>query len=201
MDALITFIIPTVGRHTLERTIQSLQKLYNPNWKAIIVFDGVQPTITVTDPRIKSIETEKHGFENCAGEVRNIGMKLVDTEWIGFVDDDDIVLPNYIDALIYENQSYPDVIIFRMSYHNLLHNKYNIRIRKQEIITKPAATDLDFKIFEVGISFSIKSKLVLNEGFKFEPSKTEDLYLLDKLRSANKKIILSKAITYVVRPN
>ena len=38
---MITFIIPTIGRQTLPRTIQSLKNLQNSNWKAIVIFDAI----------------------------------------------------------------------------------------------------------------------------------------------------------------
>lgn len=42
METRITFIIPSINRETLSRTIDSLFKQSNPNWKAIIIFDGVK---------------------------------------------------------------------------------------------------------------------------------------------------------------
>jgi glycosyltransferase involved in cell wall biosynthesis len=201
MEPLITFIIPTIGRSTIYRTIQSLQNLNNKNWNAIIIFDGIDPTVSIEDERIKMVKVDKVGYKNCAGEVRNFGMQLVKTNWIGFVDDDDILLPNYIDALLSESVRNPDVIIFRMVYNNLDSKRFNILTRKQEIVTKPAETDKTFKAYEVGISFCMKSSLVLNEGFKFQQSHMEDFYLLESLKLAGKNIIISKAIAYVVRPD
>ena len=94
----ITFIIPTIGRSTLRRTLQSLQDQTNQNFKCIVVFDGIDPTITVDDNRFKIIKTNKLGQgRNSAGLVRNEGMKLVNTEWIGFVDDDDTLSNTYVD--------------------------------------------------------------------------------------------------------
>ena len=42
---LITFIIPSIGRPSLQRTINSLMDMKDPDWKAIIVFDGINPTL------------------------------------------------------------------------------------------------------------------------------------------------------------
>lgn len=46
----ITFIIPTIGRETLGLSISSLLKQDTQNWKAIIVFDGIEPNIKCIDP-------------------------------------------------------------------------------------------------------------------------------------------------------
>jgi glycosyltransferase involved in cell wall biosynthesis len=50
---LLTFIIPTIGRPTLKRTINSLQQLTNKNWNAIVIFDGISPNLQIKDERIK----------------------------------------------------------------------------------------------------------------------------------------------------
>ena len=43
-----------------------------------------------------------NNIHGSAGFVRNIGMSLVKTPWIGFLDDDDKLLPNYVESLIKE---------------------------------------------------------------------------------------------------
>ena len=201
MEVLITFIIPTIGRDTLKRTLESLIHLSNSRWNAIVIFDGIDIIRYVEDDRIQYLKIDKIGFKNCAGEVRNHGMKYVTTEWIGFVDDDDILLPNYVDSLLLELHKNPDVIIFRMAEHNLLNRKFSITTRQYEIVTKPCINERFIRPFEVGISFCLKSKLILEEGFKFEPAHMEDYNLLQSLKLRNKNIILSKSITYVVRPD
>lgn len=96
-NCLITFVIPTIGRETLKRTINSLKNLNIFNWKAVIVFDGIDPNIKDEDERIKIIKLEKKLGEgrNSAGNVRNHAYQFVDTPWIGFVDDDDTLNKYY----------------------------------------------------------------------------------------------------------
>ena len=95
---MITFIIPTIGRNTLINTIKSLQNQTNMNWNAIIIFDGIKSNLKhINYPNINIIEIEKKGQSiNSAGNVRNEGIKLVKTPWVGFVDDDDILMNNYV---------------------------------------------------------------------------------------------------------
>ena len=51
------------------------------------------------DGRIKIIEIEKSGLDvNSAGNVRNKGIKHADTEWLAFVDDDDMLHEKYIEC-------------------------------------------------------------------------------------------------------
>ena len=55
MNNKITFIIPSLNRPTLERTIESLINQTNPNWKCVIIYDGVDGN-SFEDDRIKTIK-------------------------------------------------------------------------------------------------------------------------------------------------
>lgn len=190
---LLTFIIPTIGRSTLKRTINSLQQLTNKNWNAIVIFDGISPNLQIKDERIKIMEIEKIGkiminneTHNSAGLVRNKGIEKVETEWIGFVDDDDIILPTYLDDFYNHLSNNPDVIIFHMNDKDII---------------LPPLDSTDFEICKVGISFCLKTSLIKDENFWFINSQFEDYHLLYRLRESHKKIIISEKINYIVRPN
>ena len=186
MNAKITFIIPSINRPSLPRTIDSLIQQKNPNWKAIIIFDGVKSNINIADNRFSIINIDKIGKRNNAGEVRNIAIKEVDTEWCGFVDDDDVLLNNYVE-LFYEyitNESYLDVILFRMK-------------RSDSIIPKNNNNNLI--INNVGISFCTKTDIL--KKYKFIPGNGEDFCLIDRLNKKKYKIMISDKITYLVRNN
>lgn len=178
----LTFIIPTLGRATLSRAIGSLLAQTNPNWKAIVVFDGVKNTTNIKDNRVTYIEINKLGTRNHAGNVRNIGISRADTEWVAFLDDDDTVDLKYVDRFYEEINLNANVecVIFRMSNGHLVF---------------PELNDKTFHINKVGISFAMKSSL----PEKFSPSGTEDFYLLDKIRSNKRKIVISPYINYFVR--
>jgi len=193
-DALITFIIPTLDRSTLADTLISLLSQTNTQWKAIIIFDGCSPSnpyllkllnnqkfLCLTTPRL-GIEQAIH---NSAGFVRNIGLQLVDTPWVGFVDDDDILTHNYIESLTTELNTTPtlDVVVFKM-------------IERGRII--PPLNFSELVCGQVGISFVYRSSLI-KDGFVFEQSKEEDYNLLKQFEKAGKKIVLSPFTTYLVR--
>lgn len=113
----ITFIIPSVGRDTLHTTIDSLLKQTCSMWKAIVVFDGAEPSFQPEDDRFLILKIEKREKErdNCAGYVRNYGIQFATTDWIAFVDDDDTLRDDYVERFIEESNNYDaDVIIFRM---------------------------------------------------------------------------------------
>jgi len=182
-NSAVTFIIPTIGRETLSLTLQSLKNQTITNWKAIVIFDGIEPNISETDPRITIIKTPiklGQGY-NSAGLVRNYGIKFVNTEWVAFVDDDDSITPNYIESFLSELWLDPDVIIFRMTMDDRV---------------CPSIDSTNFFIKNVGISFAVKTELV--SKFIFIPSIEEDFEFLDKVRLKKYKIVLSPYITYTV---
>ena len=188
-DGRITFIIPSIGRDTLSRTLESLIAQTQPDWNAIVVFDGISPTIGTPDPRISFMEISKKGN---AGFVRNEGIKVATTEWIGFVDDDDVLTPDYVECFNREKRG-ADVIIFRM--------------KNPDGTKLPVPGDTDFKFGEVGISFCYKRNIAINRKLLFEnvrgiiPGLCEDAGLLERLRNNMYNIKISQNMTYVVRPD
>ena len=188
-EDIITFIIPTIGRKTLINSINSLKNQTIKDWKAIIIFDGISSNINyINDTRIKILECNKKGINiNSAGEVRNYGMSFVETNWIAFLDDDDIIYNDYIETFYSEINNYNnldlDVIIFRMN--------------DNERIIPKIKTD-NFYICDVGISFIIK-KSIFEQGYRFIPDGAEDFLYLDKLRKNDKKIMISPYIKYNVK--
>lgn len=191
-DRLITFIIPTIGRSTLINSINSLKNQTIKDWRAIIIFDGISCNIDIDidDNRIKVLECEKKGINiNSAGEVRNYGISFVETKWIAFLDDDDIIETDYIETFYNEinlcNDLHIDLdlIIFRMNDNG-------------RIIPK-LKTD-NFYLCDVGISFIFK-KEIYDEGCKFTPDGAEDFLYLDKIRAFGKRIMISPYVKYYVR--
>jgi len=194
-EAFITFIIPTVNRVTLFRTLTSILHQTNQRWKAIILFDGCEPTdesllSLLQDTRFLYISIKKHGVlpsnqHGKAGQIRNIGMSMVTTPWIGFVDDDDLILSNYIEKLMEESStlSNADLISFRM-------------IDVDHLVPPPLCQSILPN--QIGISFAIKSSL-FKEGFLFLQSEMEDYHFVKEVHRAKKMIVLSSHITYLTR--
>ena len=186
----ITFIIPTIHRPTLRRAVRSLFEQTNPLWKAIIVFDGCQPDERVraelSDVRIRILCIEKKGeSNNSAGNVRNEGLALVDTEWVGFLDDDDILSSHYVECLDKERIDNPNVpcILFRMA--------------SSASWIVPDMTQPVLRPYNVGISFAYRIEL-FHQGLHFIPSSMEDYELLSRIHQAGYSIFVSHYLTYFV---
>lgn len=183
MDSKITFIIPSVNRPTLKHALRSLVKQTNPNWECIVVYDGVNGP-KFDDDRIKILKIPKIGSfgpnHGLAGLVRNFGIKDVKTEWIGFLDDDDSLDPNYVSVLFEKYFTY-DFVVWRMKYTNG--------------IVLPRFNSNDITFGDVGISFCYKSKL--DQLFKNNKD-GEDFDFLTDLKQKTSNYIIASEVTYNV---
>ena len=192
MHAKVTFVIPSIGRPSIHESIRSLLAQRIPAWKAIVVFDAVDEPPSIggpsLDPRIRMIHLpEKTGSRNnWGGDVRNVAMQEVDTEWLAFLDDDDMVVENYLDMFEEELRATPnlDVVLFRIKYHD-------------KII--PQFDNVDFFPGNIGIAAIMRASLCHDESFYFMPGGDEDLRLFSKLREAGKRIVISPYVGYYVR--
>jgi glycosyltransferase involved in cell wall biosynthesis len=84
----VSVVIPTIGRPTLERAVESLINQTFCNWELIIVNDNQTNPIelNIDNPKIKYFENEKTSGANGA---RNTGIEKSTGEYIAFLDDDD----------------------------------------------------------------------------------------------------------------
>jgi glycosyltransferase involved in cell wall biosynthesis len=177
----ITFIIPSLNRKTLKDTVNSIINQSNPNWNCIIIYDGVKGQ-KFKDDRIKTIQIKKTGVEKnelhhgMSGLVRNYGLEICDTEWVGFVDDDDTIHENYVETLFEKYNSY-DLVIWRMV------NDKGLIIPRNNTISYG----------NVGISFCYKNKY----NIRFDNNRDgEDFDFIEKLISATNNFIITDEIFY-----
>jgi GT2 family glycosyltransferase len=189
MDAITTFIIPTIGRDTLSRALDSLFDQTNPRWKAIVIPDKnplVEMPEKYQDARITYMELEDTKPKG-ASLTRNRGLQIASTEWVSFLDDDDCVDKNYVQYLldhITEHEQL-DAVVFRM------------RCVRVKIMPEPHCKQL--AKFHVGISYSLKLPFLRQHGIKFECCQFEDAECLLKCKEKGASILLSKHVVYYVR--
>lgn len=185
MNPIITFIIPSIARLSIFTTIDSLKKQSNPNWNAIVIYDGVDGP-SFDDDRVKVIKSKKIGLvgpnNGQSGLVRNIGIEETQTEWIGFLDDDDTIHPEYVSTLV-RKYSDKDFVVWRMKYQNGM------------VLPEPNRTDLVFA--RVGISFCYKNKF---KDLYFDKNRDgEDFDFLIKLKSLTNNWTITPEVYYNVR--
>lgn len=199
---MINFVIPSMGRKTLKRTLESLIDQTDPNWQCWVGFDGlseneVDKNILIEDTRIHYLYIKDklgtsfynsgvgHNTGN-AGLVRNYIISNITNnyEWIGFVDDDDTLRSYYIEKLIEEiKYTSFDCCIFRMICG--------------KTIIPPLGMDQVVQNL-VGISFCVKKKFIEDNKITFVNSSSEDYTMLESINNSGGEIYLSEHITYNV---
>lgn len=201
-DPLVTFVVPTLGRPTLGRTLASLDRQTDDGWQAVVGFDGVEP------PewwywRYRRWKVDG-GRVDCgsAGITRNALMSFASGTcgphypWFAFVDDDDAVSGHYVSLLREVHEERPDVdcVVFRMRYADGL------------VLPDPAAPALTWG--QVGISFAFRSWLFeRSEGVRFVrealdrpgPDGNEDIQMLRQLQRAGASTYIHPSVAYYVR--
>lgn len=184
--AITTFIVPSLGRPTLNRALDSIRKQTDQDWKAIVCFDRVEPTI-IPDDKIK---VERFYDDNPPkfrpGIVRNYAIKSVTTPWVAFLDDDDTITTNYVAELKVAastrfNHKSPDMVIFKMQYDS------------GKIL--PRGSRLHFG--GVGISFACRRELF--NQFQFLAIYGEDWGLIYDCMRAGKTVRIVDRVTYHVK--
>lgn len=183
--SLITFIIPSINRPSIDNTVNSLLQQTNPNWECFILYDGVIGK-EFDDTRVKTFNLQKLGRKGekhgNAGLVRNEGIKMCNTEWIGFLDDDDTIHQDYVKTL-FEKYTQYDFVVWRM------------KTIDEKIY--PELTRNNIKINRVGISISFKNKFP--KALFDNNHDTEDFEFVDKLQKTTNNFIITPEIFYNIR--
>lgn len=202
----VTFVIPSKGRATLANTIASLYDQTAENWNAIIAFDAVEPTLTRKRKLYPIASQNKLGVGvNGAGAVRNFALDNAEFlmgleydalgDWVGLVDDDDILLPTYVYDLDYISRTQPmvDMVIFGMQYQD------------GSTLPPPLETNVNNLENKVGISFAFKKEIFFGSTgrtpIRFEPSSGEDFQFIKKVKDAAYNILVAPmTVNYLVAP-
>jgi glycosyltransferase involved in cell wall biosynthesis len=190
--SFVTFIIPTIGRDTLYRTLESLLAQTVTDWRAIVVVDqSGNFKLPLDDPRIFVFGLiEKLGHGHCSGQVRNCGMALGGSTWCGFVDDDDRLDTHYVEWLGQECDG-NDLHIFKMRYSPP---------REDAIVTLPRTTDVaGLRAAEVGISFAVRTEFQQERDVWFTSEEFEDWLFIKRCLDAGARCKISEHVAYYVR--
>jgi glycosyltransferase involved in cell wall biosynthesis len=191
----VSFVIPTLGRSSLKRTLDSLKNQTDDDWEAHLVIDDKADDIYVpdwVDWFDRRVIFWRPGISGSAGLLRNEGVKHARGDWVAWVDDDDWLLPHYVELLKEQTAEIDtDVIVFRMKDPRL------------GTLPPPGAP---LERGYVGISYAVKREVMENYSFIAEKIEGdvgnwehEDITLLQDLQNDGRKILISPFVTYIVR--
>ena len=214
---LITLLVPTTGRSTLDRTLLSLQQQQDPEWRALVLADGahvhlqtVAAEIARRDKRIRVWRLgARHGANwrsghGMAGNVRNYAFPHVKTPWVGFVDDDDTLGPDYVSLVAAEEKGY-QCIMFRVRWSPWARGERPFCFGYG--CTRSANNSLSEVLPEWnasfigkghgGISFAMRTNLTAR--IRFGNNMFEDYYMRQAMAKAHLPILQSPHVTYYVK--
>lgn len=121
----LSFILPTFNaQKTVERAIDSILKMNRYDVEVLVVDDhSTDSTVDLikSHPNFNRIQLLELTENVGQAEARNIGLRHVSSEYVGFLDSDDYFTEKAVESLFdVLNKSNPDMIIFR--YKKLLEN-------------------------------------------------------------------------------
>lgn len=187
---MISIITPSIGRETIKRTFDSIDKQSSDDYEHIVVFDGIEPTIDNNgNPKRKIYKSEKLGanrnINGMAGKVRNYAFNFCQGDYIGFVDDDDTLSPEFVKTVHEDFKEGYDFIVYTM--------------REGEGGFYPHPMNRVIAFGNVGISFVFKKELLLKYDLKFENSDGEDFLFLKNMKNLGLKHLISPKVMYLIR--
>jgi glycosyltransferase involved in cell wall biosynthesis len=162
----LTIVIPTIGRARLADAIASLREQSNQDFEFIVGTDAARVG---------------------AGSTRNRLVRSVKTPWTGFLDDDDVLRPDYVE-FFYADRGDADVLIFKMDHPTM------------GILPRVPVVEWS----NVGISFAAKTSLLREVPFFNEDERegeyaNEDFAMLKELEDRGALIEFSDYVGYEVR--
>ena len=185
-SSLVTFVIPTLGRESLQKSLDSLRSQTHPDWSACVMYDGCSPFFLPQENKIFFTSCKK---QSGAGEVRNRMLDLICSDpncakWVAFLDDDDYILETYVSKIFeYQKKGKRDVILFSMK-------------RGNRILPKPGSTT--FRCTDVGISYAVKIEFIKQHNMRFQTKTIEDFNFLRSCEEAGGDVFISNDVQYIV---
>jgi len=106
--AKVTLIIPTFNRpHMLPRCVDSARKA-GSSVEIIVVDDASHDETASVCQTLRDIKYIRLDSNKGVAGARNEGLRISTSEYVGFLDDDDLRLPNSIDAQVNTLDAHPD---------------------------------------------------------------------------------------------
>ena len=118
----IAVILPTVGRITLQQTLASIYGQKYQDFQVLVVDDSIrQDTKVDGHPNLVLLQT---GGGKGVSFARNMGAKFANTEWLAFIDDDDVWHPDKLqDQISYANSNQLDLALTSANVVSLINSK------------------------------------------------------------------------------
>ena len=203
---MISIIIPLYNKEKcIEKTIKSVIDQTYRDLEVLIVDDGSTDKSkmivnSIHDKRIRYVYKENGGVSSA----RNLGVKMVKSDWILFFDADDFLLPNALDSAVRTINSYPNAEIIvggflvndngrKKTFSNTLDGILKNPIKDmfyRKIYSRPGNTFIKntvytkMVLFDERFSYNEDWLFGLNLLYKYKVAATKDIFMCyDKTNS------------------
>lgn len=198
-------VIPTYNSSkTINKTITSVLMQKYKNFEIIVVDDGsndntVSKVKQISDSRIRVFKIKRSGGP---AKPRNYGINKSISEWICFLDSDDLWDPNKLKILAQ--------LIKQSNFDIICHNEYILKLGKKKIQKYGPFQKNFYKTLlingnrlstsatMISKKFLSKNNLKFNESKKFVSVEDYDLWMLCAKKKANFLFIEDVLSTYIV---
>jgi len=181
----VTFLIPTLGRKSLNRAITSLKLQTDSNWSAIVMFDGLSCPRSLS----KKVRFLQYKKQRGAGGVRNRMLEILYKkepllpQWVAFLDDDDHLKETYVERLREYACKGDEVVLFS---HRI----------KRGLIPRRGTTKI--ACMNVGISYAVRMDFLTRVQPLFrEKKEMEDCHFVKACQNAGAKVFITHDEQYM----
>jgi GalNAc5-diNAcBac-PP-undecaprenol beta-1,3-glucosyltransferase len=196
----VSVIIPTIGRESLIRTLESVLNQTYQNLEIIITDDTeegkAKPLIEryLADPRIKYVINTK--YKHGPDGNKNNGLDNITGEYFTFVDDDDIIMPNAIEELLNVAIKGNYSIVFANCVDNVEGKFTGLHYGKDEEVSW---VDWLCSKYEREYFFLIKTSILENDRFYDECWGGEGILMLKLFKKAQVSFYLHKVLARIYK--
>lgn len=175
----VSVIIPLYNKEkAIKQTLMSVLNQGNFVSEIIVVDDGSTDSsasivMDFKDPKIKYFYKQNGGVSSA----RNYGLEKANSDWIFFMDADDILLSNAIEILLNLSRKFPRATVCTANHYTVEGNDKHLisSLKKEGIISQPLKFMFEYKVVP-RTGCTIYSKKLLNKigGFNEKISIFED---------------------------
>ncbi len=110
-EVLVSVVLPTLGarRELLVRAVESVKAQLYPNWELLVVTSDPSRLADLgDDPRIRVLTTDQEGV----AAARNRALDAARGELVAYCDDDNLMAPLWLKAVVWAADTHPDADVF-----------------------------------------------------------------------------------------
>lgn len=201
---MLTVIIPCYNSEdTIKETIESVEKQTSDSFKILIIDDGstdngkeIVNKLNLKYKNIDYVYKENGGVSSA----RNLGIKLADTDYVSFLDSDDLYHRDFVKSML-ENITKDDADVSFCSYYMYYPNKMRMArssFKDRNIVLEylKGNNSTNTNCFVISRNFLIKNNIEFDDAINWG----EDIYFFLKCMAISRNLsVVKDYLTYYRR--